>query len=58
MWCKDDFSGLWRPFTVPVDQTIANIDWLCARFAGCLLTWESKMQTETALSTYRVDYIE
>ena len=51
-WVDADFSGNWRPQDAHNDPMTAKSrsGWM-VRFAGAPITWASKMQTITALST-------
>ena len=58
LWCDADFSGNWRAETAHLDRTTAKSrTGYIIRYAGCPLTWASKMQTETALSTTEAEFI-
>ena len=52
LWCEADFSGNWKVEMAHLDRTTARSrTGYIVRYAGCPLTWASKMQTEMALST-------
>jgi len=52
LWCDEDFSGNWKVEMAHLDRTTARSrTGYIVRYAGCPLTWASKMQTEMALST-------
>ena len=57
-WVDTDFSGNWRHKDAQVDPMTAKSrsGWI-VRFAGAPITWASKMQTITALSTTEAEYI-
>ena len=53
-----DFCGLWNRRTAHLDPVTAKSrTGFVIRFADCPLTWGSKLQTETALSTTEAEYI-
>ncbi|KAL7557091.1 hypothetical protein ACA910_011910 [Epithemia clementina (nom. ined.)] len=57
-WADADFSGNWRPRTAHKDPITSKSQsgWIIT-FAGCPITWASKLQTLTALSTTEAEYI-
>ena len=57
-WVDADFSGIWRPQDASNDPMTAKSrsGWMI-HFAGAPITWASKMQTITALSTTEAEYI-
>ena len=57
-WVDADFSGNWRPQDAYNDPMTAKSrsGWM-VHFAGTPITWASKMQTITALSTTEREYI-
>ena len=57
-WVDADFSGNWRPQDASNDPMTAKSrsGWMI-RFTGAPITWASKMQTITALSTTEAEYI-
>ena len=57
-WVDADFAGNWLHDDAHVDPMTANSrsGWI-VRFAGAPITWASKMQTITALSTTEAEYI-
>ena len=57
-WVDADFSGNWRPQDASNDPMTAKSrsGWL-VRFTGAPITWASKMQTITTLSTTEAEYI-
>ena len=58
LWCDADFSGNWREDIAHIDRNTAKSrTGFVVKYAGCPLTWASKMQTETALSTTEAEFI-
>ena len=57
-WVDTDFSGNWRPQDAHNDPMTAKScsGWMVC-FAGAPITWASKIQTVTALSTTKAEYI-
>ena len=57
-WVDADFVGNWRKCDTHVDPMTSKSrsGWL-VRFAGAPITWASKMQTITAMSTTEAEYI-
>ena len=57
-WVDTDFSGNWRQKDAHKDPKTAKSrsGWV-VRFAGAPITWASKIQTITALSTVEAEYI-
>ncbi|KAL7580903.1 hypothetical protein ACA910_001170 [Epithemia clementina (nom. ined.)] len=57
-WADADFSGNWRQQTAHKDPMTpkSRSGWIIT-FAGCPITWASKLQTLTALSTTEAEYI-
>ena len=57
-WVDADFAGNWRKCDAHVDPMTSKSrsGWL-VRFAGAPITWASKMQTITAMSTTEAEYI-
>ena len=57
-WVAADFAGNWRQRDAHVDPMTSKSrsGWL-VRFAGAPITWASKMQTITAMSTTEAEYI-
>jgi hypothetical protein len=57
-YCDADFSGLWNRAFAPVDPRTSKsqIGWIIF-YAGCLVSWASKLQSQVALSTTEVEYI-
>jgi hypothetical protein len=56
--CDSDFSGLWNKEFVPVDPSTAKSrsGWIIF-YAGCPVSWASKLQSQVALSTTEAEYI-
>ena len=58
LWYNGDFCGNWMRDTVHVNKTTAKSrTGYEVMYAGCLVTWASKMQTEVALITTEVELI-
>ena len=57
-WVDADFAGNWRPDDAHIDPMTSKSrsGWI-VRFAGTPITWASKMQTITAMSTTEAEYI-
>ena len=57
-WVDADFAGNWHQADAHSDPMIAksHSGWI-VRFAGTPITWASKMQTITAMSTTEAEYI-
>ena len=57
-WVDADFAGNWRKCDAHVDPMTSKSrsGWL-VRFAGAPITWASKMQTITVMSTTEAEYI-
>ena len=57
-WVDADFVGNWRKSDAHIDPMTSKSrsGWL-VRFAGAPITWASKMQTITAMSTTEAEYI-
>ena len=57
-WVDADFTGNWKPEGAQHDpMTAKSRSGLIIRYAGCPITWASKLQTLTALSTTEVEYV-
>ena len=57
-WVDADFAGNWRKCDAHVDpMTSKSRSGWPVRFAGAPITWASKMQTITAMSTTEAEYI-
>jgi hypothetical protein len=56
--CDSDFSGLWNMEFAPVDPSTAKSrnGWVIF-YAGCPVSWASKLQSQVALSTTEAEYI-
>ncbi len=53
-----DFCGLWNPKTAMYDpMTSKSRTGFVITYAGCPLTWASRLQPETALSTTEAEYM-
>jgi len=58
LWCDADFCSNWRAEMTHVDKTTANSRTrYIVMYAGCPVTWASKMQTEVALSMTEAELI-
>jgi hypothetical protein len=57
-YCDSDFSGLWNKEFAPVDPSTAKSrsGWIIF-YAGCPVSWASKLQSQVALSTTEAEYI-
>jgi hypothetical protein len=57
-YCDADFSGDWNKHLAPFDPStaISQSGWIVF-YAGCLIIWVSKLQTQVALSTTEAEYI-
>ena len=57
-WVDADFAGNWHPLHAAVDpMTSKSRSGWAITYAGCPITWASKLQTLTALSTTEAEYI-
>jgi hypothetical protein len=51
-YCDADFSGNWNRKFAPMDPSTAKLQSQCIIFyAGCPISWASKLQSQIALST-------
>jgi len=58
LWCDADFSRNWRADTARRDRSTAKSrTGYVVKYAGCPLTWASKIQTEMVLSTTEAEFI-
>jgi hypothetical protein len=57
-YCDADFSGNWNREFAPVDPstTKSQSRWIIF-YAGCLVSWASKLQSQIGLSTTKAEYI-
>ena len=57
-WVDADFAGNWKPEGAQHDPMTAksHSGWII-QYAGCPITWSSKLQTLTALSTTEAEYV-
>ena len=57
-WVDANFAGNWKPEGAQQDpMTAKSYSGLIIQYAGCPLTWASKLQTLTALSTTEAEYM-
>jgi len=58
LWCDADFSGNWDAATAHRDPSIAKSRMgFVITFAGSPIAWTSRLQTEVAFSTTKVEFI-
>jgi hypothetical protein len=57
-YCDADFSGLWNKAFAPVDPSTSKSrsSWIIF-YAGCPISWASKLQSQVASSTAEAEYI-
>jgi hypothetical protein len=57
-YCDADYSGLWNKAFAPVDPSTSKSrsGWIIF-YAGCPISWASKLQSQVALSTTEAEYI-
>jgi hypothetical protein len=57
-YCDEDFSGLWNKAFAPVDPSTSKSQsgWIIF-YAGCPVSWASKLQSQVALSNTEAEYI-
>jgi hypothetical protein len=57
-YCDADFSGNWNREFAPIDPSTAKSRsrWIIF-YAGCPVSWASKLQAQIALSTTKAEYI-
>jgi hypothetical protein len=57
VWVDADFAGGWDPSKAGDADNVYSSTGFIIYYAGCLIYWQSKLQTEIALSTAEVEYI-
>ena len=57
VFVDDDFAEMWDPDNASDTDTVYSCTRFTIRYAGCPVVWQSKLQTEIALSTVEVNYI-
>ena len=57
-YCDADFSGNWNKVIAPVDPSTSKSrsSWIIF-YAGCNLSWATKLQSQAALSTTEAEYV-
>jgi hypothetical protein len=57
-YCDADFSGNWNKEFTPLDPSAAKSQsgWIIF-YAGCPISWASKLQSQVVLSTTKAEYI-
>ena len=53
-WADAGFCGNWHPETPHCDPTTSKSHTGCGSYAGCTISWASKMQTQTANQLLKV----
>ncbi len=56
-WHDADFAGGWNPEEADDADNVYSRTGFVIYYAGCLVYWQSKLQTEIALSTAEAEYI-
>jgi hypothetical protein len=57
-YCDADFSGLWNKALAPVDpSTSKSLSGWIIFYAGCPVSWASKLQSQVELSTTKAECI-
>ncbi len=57
VWVDADFSGVWNPEEADDADNVYSCMGFTIHHAGCPVYWQSKLQTEIALSTAEAEYI-
>jgi hypothetical protein len=57
-YCDADFSGMWNKAFAPVDTSTSKLQsgWIVF-YAGCPISWASKLQSQVVLPTTEAEYI-
>jgi hypothetical protein len=57
-YCDADFSRNWNKEFIPIDPSTAKSQsgWIIF-YAGCLISWASKLQSQLSFSTTKAKYI-
>ncbi len=56
-YCDADFSGLWNKAFAPVDSSTSVCGGWIIFYAGCPISWASKLESQVAVSTTEAEYI-
>jgi hypothetical protein len=57
VWVDADFAGGWDPNEADNADNVYSCTGFVIYYAGCPVFWQSKLQTEIALSTAEAEYI-
>ena len=57
VWVDADFAGGWNPEEAGNADNVYSLTGFVICYAGCPVYWQSKLQTEIALSTAEAEYI-
>ncbi len=57
VWVDADFAGGWNPNEAGDADNVYSRTGFVTHYAGCPVYWQSKLQTEIALSTAEAEYI-
>jgi hypothetical protein len=57
VWVDTDFAGGWNPDEAGDSDNVYSCTGFVIYYAGCPVYWQSKLQTEIALSTAEAEYI-
>jgi hypothetical protein len=57
-YCDEEFSGLWNKAFAPVDPSTSKSQsgWIIF-YAGCPISWASKLQSQVAMYIIEAEYI-